>query len=142
MENVHRAGHRRILSEYEMVRYWTKGDIIIVAVLLFLSVASIAGVRTFYNGNRHVVVEVDGRHVLELSLDMNVTKNVDGPLGTTVVVIEKGTARIAESPCPNHTCIHMGRISRRGEIIVCVPNRVVVTISGGSDKDSFDGVLK
>jgi len=43
-----------------MLKYFTKGDILLVAVLFFLSAASVAGIRTLYNGGKHVVVEVDG----------------------------------------------------------------------------------
>ena len=125
-----------------MLRYLTKGDIILVVVLVILSVASIAGIRNFHNGGKHVVVEVDGSHVMELSLDSNVTEAVKGPLGKTVIVIENGTARITDSPCPHKYCIRMGSISRRSEIIVCVPNRVFLTIRGGSEEESFDGVTQ
>ncbi|NIQ96240.1 MAG: NusG domain II-containing protein, partial [Desulfuromonadales bacterium] len=44
--------------------------------------------------------------------------------------IENGTARIVDSPCPYKVCISMGEISRRGEIIACVPNRLLVQVAG------------
>ena len=125
-----------------LLKYVTKGDILLIVVLSVLSVASIAGVRTLYHRGKHVVVEVDGRRVMELSLDTDVTKTVNGPLGETVIRIENGTARIIQSPCPHHYCIRMGRISYRGEIAVCVPNRVFVSISGGNEEDVFDGVTQ
>ena len=125
-----------------LLKYFTKGDIILVVVLVILSVASIAGIRNFHNGGKHVVVEVDGRHVMELSLDSNVTETVKGPLGETVIVVENGTAKITDSPCPHKYCIRMGSISRRSEIIVCVPNYVFLTISGGGEKESFDGITQ
>ena len=123
-----------------LLKYVTKGDILLIVVLSVLSVVSIAGVRTLYPKGKHVVVEVDGRRVMELSLDTDVTKTVNGPLGETVIVIENVTARIIQSPCPHHYCIRMGRISYRGEIAVCVPNRVFVSIRGGNEEDVFEGV--
>ena len=125
-----------------MLKYFTKGDILLVIVLVFLSFASIAGVRNLYNGGKHAVVEVDGRHVLELPLDTDVIETVKGPLGETVIVIENGTARIADSPCSHRYCIRMGHISRRGEVVICVPNRVLLKISGGNENESFDGVTQ
>ena len=126
----------------KLLKYFTKGDIVLVVSLFLLSVASLAGVRNLYKSGKNVVVEVEGRHVLELSLDKNVTKSVEGPLGETIVVIEKGKANVIESPCPHKYCIRMGQISRRGEVIICVPNRVVVKIHGGSEEESFDGVTQ
>ena len=125
-----------------LLRYFTKGDILLIIVLVILSAVSIAGIRNFHNGGKHLIVEVDGRHVMELSLDSNVTKTVKGPLGETVIIIENGTARIADSSCPHKYCIRMGNISRRSEIIVCVPNRVFLTIRGGNEEESFDGVTQ
>ena len=125
-----------------ILRYFKRGDITLIAVLLVLSIVSLAGVRHYSLNGRHAVVEVNGRRVLELSLDRDVTTTVAGPLGETVIIVEDGTVRIADSPCPYHYCVNMGRLRHRGEIAVCVPNRVVVTISGGDDHDSFDGVTQ
>ena len=125
-----------------MYRYLTRGDIVLIIILALVSVASIAGVRTLYSGGKHVVVEVDSRRVLELSIDTDVIQTVHGPLGETVIAVENGTARILESACPYHYCIRMGRISKRGEIIVCVPNRVIVSIRDGNDGDELDGITQ
>ena len=78
---------------------------------------------------------------MELSLDADVTETVNGPHGATVFRIEDGTARVISSACPYHYCIHMGRIRRKGEIIVCVPNRVVLSITGGNENE-LDGVTQ
>lgn len=115
---------------------------VLVISLLLVSVASIAGVRNLYSGGRHAVVEVDGKHALELSLDIDVRETVRGPLGETVIAIENGYAGIEESACPHKYCVRMGRIRHMGEVIICVPNRVMVTIRGGSEEDSFDGVTQ
>jgi len=123
-------------------RYYTRGDVILIIVLSFLSVLSIAYVRFLSGGGKHVIVEVDGCHVLELSLDRNVTTTVTGPLGKTVIKVENGTVRITDSACPHGYCIRMGTIRLRGEVIVCAPNRVIVSIRGGGENDSFDGVTQ
>ena len=125
-----------------MRKYFTKGDIVLVAVLAVISFASIAGMKKLYNGGKHVVVEVDNRLVLELLLDSDVTESVRGPLGETVISIENGTARIVSSPCPHKYCVRMGSISRRSEIIVCVPNHVFMTIRGGDEERPMDGVTQ
>lgn len=124
--------------------YVTPGDLGLVLLLLILSAASFTVVHSFTNGGKHVVVEVDGRHAMELSLDRNVTTSVQGPEGETSIRIENGTVRVLASPCPHKYCVRMGTISRRGEIIVCVPNRVFITIRGGKSDDAtaLDGVTQ
>ena len=125
-----------------ILRYFTRGDIALIAGFLVLTIAGFAAIRHHSFSGKHAVVDVDGRSVLELSLEKDVTTTVTGPLGETVIIVENGTVRIADSPCPHHHCIRMGRLEHSGEIAVCVPNRVVVTIRGGREHDSFDGVTQ
>ena len=122
-------------------RYVTAGDAVLVGGLLVLAAVLFIVTGNGYTANRHVVVEVSGARVLELPLDSDVTRTVRGPLGDTVISIEGGRARVTESACPNHYCIRMGSISHTGEIIVCVPNQVFVTIRGGREQ-SYDGVTR
>ena len=123
-------------------RYFTRGDIFLITGLLVLSIAYFSVVYQYSFNGKHAVVEVNGRRVLELPLDRDVTTTVTGPLGETVIVVENRSVRIADSPCPNHYCVRMWRLRHRGGITVCVPNRVIVTIRGGSERDSFDGVTR
>lgn len=122
-------------------RYFTPGDVVLIAILLLASLASIALVGGI-SGGGVAVVEVDGRSVLELPLDRNVVTTVTGPVGETEIVVENGKVRVADSDCPNHYCVRMGDISRPGEVIVCVPNRVFVRITGGADDMVLDGVTQ
>ena len=65
---------------------------------------------------------------------------------TNVVSIREGTVRMDSSDCRNQICVDTGVISRTGETIVCLPNRVVVEIlgtgKGGDDDASIDAVVK
>lgn len=63
-------------------------------------------------------------------LDAQTTLRVPGPLGETVVVIEEGSARVVSSPCAEKICIKTGRISKPGQWIACLPNRVFISIRG------------
>lgn len=124
------------------MRYLTRGDIILVSVLLVISLGSTAAVRMLPGGGKHAVVEVDGRRVLELSLGRNVEETVNGPLGETIIRVGNGSVEVVSSACPNKTCIHMGAISHRGEVVVCAPNRVFIYIRGGDGDETFDGVTQ
>ncbi len=123
-------------------RYFTRADIVLIVALTVLSALSLTAVHGLGFGGKHAVIEAGGVRVMELPLSKDTVERVAGPLGETVIVVEDGSVRIEDSPCPNHYCSRMGRLSHRGEIAVCVPNRVVVTIKGGSDDESFDGVTQ
>ena len=125
-----------------MKKYFTSGDIILTVSLLLLSFGSMAWTGRFYEGGKHVVVEVDGKRVLELPLDRDDVREVTGSLGKTVINIKDKEVFINKSACENKICIGMGHIHYAGEVIVCVPNRVFVTIKGNGGDESLDGVTR
>ena len=109
----------------------TWADRIVLYVLLGLGIVLLAATGSGGEGGR---VRIEGDATEEVaSLREHGTFEVDGPLGTTVVVVEDGSARIVSSPCPHGTCVRMGEVRGAGEAVVCVPNRVVVAIEGGAD---------
>jgi hypothetical protein len=42
------------------------------------------------------------------------------------------SVRFAEAACAHKTCMNMGRVSQAGQNLVCIPNRIAVTITGTS----------
>jgi hypothetical protein len=64
--------------------------------------------------------------------DAEETVAVPGPLGDTVVEIRGGRARVLSSPCQNQTCVAAGYIHSHGQWTACLPNRVMVSVAGGS----------
>lgn len=50
--------------------------------------------------------------------------------GTNILTVENGQAYMSHADCPDKVCIGMGHISRAGDSIICLPNRVVITVEG------------
>ena len=64
---------------------------------------------------------------------------IRGPLGTSILEMGADKVRLVDSPCPDHICLAMGWIASPGEMIVCLPNKIVVRIEG---EDGWDGMVK
>ena len=62
-------------------------------------------------------------------------EQTDYPL---TIRLEPGRVCIVESACPSQDCVHTGWISRAGEQIICLPNRLVISLTGGQQE--FDAV--
>lgn len=75
-----------------------------------------------------------------MPLDVQGEVKVQGDRGETVVKVEDNSVRITESACPHKTCIRMGAISTRGQMLICVPNHVAVRVEGVEDESGIDGV--
>ena len=90
------------------------------AFLLFEVIADTSG--------RTVVIEEGNEPVGSYPLSEDRILTVTGPLGITTVVIENGEVYVSDSACPNKVCIEMGRISQKGDSIICLPNRVYIIV--------------
>lgn len=50
------------------------------------------------------------------------------PDGINHLIIEDGNVWISTANCPNHDCVKKGKISQNGEMLVCIPHRLTVSI--------------
>ena len=53
-----------------------------------------------------------------------------------IVEIKDGEVSVTGASCRNQVCVRHSAISRSGESIVCLPNRLIVTIEGGGGYDT------
>ena len=81
----------------------------------------------------YVVVRVDGREVAKYSLSENGEYELNG--GTNILRIEDGKAYLTDADCPDHLCVNQGKISKSGETITCLPNRLTVTVYSADKSD-------
>lgn len=61
---------------------------------------------------------------------------------TNICEIKGGKVNMIEADCPDQLCIRQGSIHIQGESIVCLPNRVVLEITGNDKDDQLDGVVQ
>jgi hypothetical protein len=112
----------------------TLADKVLFSICIFLSFYSFAYVKEALPKGTEVRIEVDGKLKYTLPLHSDKTVELSGVMGKTTVEIKGGKVRIKEAPCPNKICIHQGWIENGA--VVCLPNKVVVTISRpGKSKD-------
>jgi hypothetical protein len=111
----------------------TRGDKMLIAALLLVSVLSIVLLGRLLGRGSAAVVEVDGQRICCLDLSVDGRRAVTGRLGDTVIQIRDGRVRVIDSPCPHKLCVRMGWVERAGGLIVCVPNRVVVRVEGDGE---------
>ena len=119
-----------------MRRFFGKNDIILAAVLLSVSFAALLLLRPGMSGSL-AEVSVDGRPWAEYSLSEDRSVRIETEYGINVLEIKDGCVRISEADCPNRDCVRSGPASREGQLIVCLPHRLVVNIKGG---DGYDAV--
>ena len=76
-------------------------------------------------------VRRDGLLVAAYPLSEARTVTVSGPLGSTVIRIESGRARVVSDPGPRQYCVKQGWLTRPGEMALCAPNHISLSLTGG-----------
>jgi hypothetical protein len=116
-------------------RLLRKSDLLLIIIILAVAAACWVSYSLLGSGTGDiVVVSVDNKEYARLPLDKDTSLLITSANGgTNLLVIENKTAYMAESDCKNQVCVHAGRISKSGEIIVCLPHKVVVTIESSKN---------
>ncbi|GMT48288.1 MAG: hypothetical protein IEMM0007_1854 [bacterium] len=112
-------------------------DWALFVALIILSLSGLFLVKGLALSGNTATIEVNGKLIYRLSLKEDRTIEVHGPIGITRVEVKAGKIRIVDSPCPNKLCVRQGWIKRGA--IICLPNRVVVTI-GGDNTGEVDAI--
>ena len=103
-----------------------KKDFILIGAIVVVIAIAIAVLSFTKKDGAYVVVKVDGNEVARYSLSQNGEYPLNG--GTNVLRIEGGKAYLVSADCPDHLCVKQGKVSKSGETITCLPNRLTVTV--------------
>ncbi|HHW54787.1 MAG: NusG domain II-containing protein [bacterium] len=117
--------------------------VVILAAISGIIFYSFIGRNTVEEQDR-IVIEAMGEVIQEIPIDeLEPGKEIPirGYLGDSVLEMGEDRVRLVHSPCPDHLCVYMGWISRPGEIIVCLPNMVMVRVEGKLEPER-DGITR
>ena len=114
-----------------------RGDKILI-IIIIIFVASGYGFKLYSDykyrdKDKSVTIEINNKFYKKY--DLKKVGNSTITLGLlqgehSVVEFKDGSVRIKEANCHDKVCVRTGFISNPGEMIVCLPYRVVIKISG------------
>lgn len=117
-----------------------KVAVIILAVIVIISFVSIICFNTKDGGYAFIYQDGNLLEVIELENDTTYQVLNNNEI-TNIIAIENGYAYMKEANCKDHTCIHMGKIKHNNQSIVCLPNKVIITIQN-NDNINYDSVVQ
>lgn len=121
----------------------TPWDSVVIAAVIAAAVLLLLALRPAGGGDLRALVTLDGAVIAEYdlsSLSQPLQLSVDCPY-PLVIEAEQGRIHISESECPGGDCVHTGWVSRAGGQIVCLPNRLVISLSApAAAEDGVDAV--
>lgn len=127
----------------KMKKRFGKNDVILIGVLLTAAlIIFFVGNYFFKEDGAKVQVTVDGEvyGTYPLTEERTVAIKIDGET-TNILQLEKGKAVMMTADCPDQLCVHQQAISKEGQTIVCLPNKVVAEVIGTEESD-VDSIAK
>ena len=121
----------------------TKGDKVLVLIVVLLAVISLGFIekQVFSNEDKFVSIQIDGKEVKKIIFDPKIigkTIEIESEYGYNLIEIADEKVRVIEADCKDQIDVKQGYISKIGETIVCLPNKMIVEIKGLAKEESID----
>lgn len=117
-----------------------KKDILLIA--LALGVAGLLYAVSLISGGEAattVVVTVDGQEVLRRPLALEDSYEIRQDDGSVnVIAVEDGAVFMQEANCRDGLCMAQGKMRNAAKTIVCLPHKLVVSLTGDAPQDDGD----
>ena len=112
---------------------WNKKDLLFIAAILLAAGLAFLFFRPQPSESlSRAEISVDGRTAMELDLSEDQVLTVDGAGGGyNRIQVRDGAVSVLEASCPDKVCVHTGTVRYPGETIVCLPNRMIITVIQG-----------
>ena len=121
----------------------TKGDRVLIVIVVILTLLSLGFIKrqAFSDENKFVSIQVNGREIKKIIFDKNMVGKqipIESEYGFNLIEIGDEKIRVIEADCPDKVDVKQGYISKIGETIICLPNRMVIEIKGNDRDDGID----
>ena len=106
-------------------------------VVLFLSITLLAAVLFLFFVIRDArrtdaVLEVSVRGEVVGRYPLSEDRVIE--IGGNTAEIKDGKVRMTEADCPDKSCVHTAPVGKDGGVIICLPNRIVLRITGTGEE--------
>ena len=114
-----------------------KTDILLIAILAIIPLLLLAfnAVSALNHTETRLIILKDG----DVYGTYPLTEDRIIEIGkTNICEIRGGEVKMTHADCPDQICVHSVPISRYGGTIVCLPNKIVLSIEGAEDNKDTD----
>lgn len=116
-------------------------DYVIIVLVVAIALGSLGVLAIKPRGDysiKYVEISSENKLYKKIPLGSNTNEKITlkNKLGYNEIEISNGSVRILDADCPDKICIKDGAIREPGQILVCLPNKVVVEITGEKTQEN------
>ena len=118
----------------QKLKYGVRIKLLDVIIIITIAILSLSIWLFMPTGGETVLVSWHGEQIYCGSINANI--EIVTPDGLNTISVSHGYVYMSHAECADKTCVHMGSASS-GRPVVCLPNRVIITVTGESGVDSI-----
>lgn len=108
-----------------------RNTVLFAALLLAALLLALAVQRFFGEPGGVAVVQVDGETVAKLPLGEDTELLIGSETAAyNRVTVSGGKVAVTDADCPDRVCVRTGAIDSQGQVIACLPHKLIVTVEG------------
>jgi hypothetical protein len=118
------------------MRLFKLGDILLGLVFIGIGYWAIFRFSPGGNASQTALIQIDNNIEYELSLNKTQTVALNEFNPPVEIKVQNNSIGIIQNDCEQKICVRMGFISHPGEMIVCVPKKILIYIPFSNGKQS------
>ncbi len=115
-------------DENERKSIISKPDLILFVIIIVIALVVILFFKLNTKKGFNVQISIDGKVVENFSIEDDREYQVNTENGENLVIIENGQVRVSYADCPDKVCVNHVPIKSVGEVIICLPHKLVVEV--------------
>ena len=124
------------MSRGNCVKLFRGADILCIALTVALSILFFLLSRVLFQHTDETVLKLTANGETDYySLNSDQAIEITSHGYTLTVRISDGTAYVEHSTCPDGVCKAMGKINQNGQIAVCAPAQVAISIESAAESE-------
>ena len=120
-----------------------KNDMILIVIILIIALIIFIVPKINSNqGNKIANVYYENKLIKTIDLSSNLKQeyNIKGYNGDIVIETKDNMIRVKTENSPLHLCSKQGWVENSHEVIVCLPNRIIIKIE--DNEEMYDAVVR
>lgn len=110
-----------------------KKDFVILSIIILIILGGVIFNHFyFYQNGTYVQIKVNNKIYQTVPLNIDQTIEINNK---NTVVIKNDSVFVINSTCPDKLCQKQGAISKNGQQIICLPNKVIVEIISNQNNE-------
>lgn len=111
-----------------------KADILIFIVFILAGLSLMTLGKFCFDNGDVAIVEIGGQEIMEVSLNKEQTIDLAKYGIENKLLVKDSSICVTYSDCPNQICVSHKPISKKNEVICCLPHKLVIYMKNGRDE--------